>query len=933
MLKVQEWFMKNRNVKMGQLSGKRSLTRIMFVIPFSVATIAILSLALYYILSELIHYKSDVNLLKKEFPIHQRHELRYRILGAKDYIHFVRTHRDLYINSYVNRKMKLADSILSNGIGNSAESNQKITPFANDSLTDLCKNSVISLFITDMKGKSLFSSLEDSVHPIESLINGKVSLMQVQASLESGGWPGVFQSLSNKLVIFHDTISDQNVLIHACYFLSDSVKLMQELVLDSLHRIRYDNDEYIFINTYDGKGLITKGKWNKTPIGILEGKDQNWKQIFKKELEFANKPSGDYLTYNWQRDNFSGYSEKVSYISGLEDWKWILGTGMHTNDIEPLLKDRKAKLKATLFKEMLMFTAFLIILLLLIYFIARFISNLTASNIKLFARFLKNAAISLQPLDESEVHFKEFLTLAKAANHMIKERDRIKTDLATEQSRLKYIIDSIPDLIFFKDINSNFVGGNRAFEKFIGKKSSEIIGCSEFDLFSKSNAMIYVETDKKLLETKEPIRSTEWTTYPDGRKILCDTLKTLYYDADGNVLGFIGISRDITEMEETRQRLIMAKEKAEESDRLKTAFLANMSHEIRTPMNAIIGFSDLLSDEELDKEDRADFISKIKLSGESLMNIINDIIDIAKIEAGQLKITDSECNIDKLLNDLFGTFFEIKNKTTKTDIELKLSYPDEGKPLLTITDPLRLQQVLTNLLSNALKFTEFGVIEFGYSLEENNIHFFVRDTGIGILRSKQALLFQRFSQVDPSNTRKYGGTGLGLAISKNIVELMGGQIWLESEPGQGSTFHFTIPQRIINIENINSKKSDTKYDWHGKTILIAEDIEQNYLLMEAVLRFTQVSLLHAPNGQVAIDLVRDNPGIHLVLMDIQLPVKTGYEAIAEILQIRPELPIVSFTAYALPREREKSIEAGCVDYMNKPIKPEQLLTLVKKYIL
>jgi PAS domain S-box-containing protein len=516
---------------------------------------------------------------------------------------------------------------------------------------------------------------------------------------------------------------------------------------------------------------------------------------------------------------------------------------------------------------------------------------------------------------------------------MIEERDKIKTDLAAEQSRLKYIIDSIPDLIFFKDLNSIFIGCNRAFERFVGKKAFEIIGCTEFDLFPKANASAYIKSDKKLLETQEPIRSTEWATFPDGSKLLCDTLKTLYFDSEGKALGFIGISRDITEMEETRQRLILAKEKAEESDRLKTAFLANMSHEIRTPMNAIIGFSDLIADEDLPAEDRADFVTKIKQSGESLMNIINDIIDIAKIEAGQLIIRDSECDVDKLLSELLGTFIEIRNRAQKTGLEMKLTFPEKEKPLITITDPLRLQQVLTNLLSNAVKFTEFGEIDFGYSLEENKIHFFVRDTGIGILRSKQELLFQRFSQVDPSNTRKYGGTGLGLAISRNIVELMGGFIWLESEPGQGSTFHFTLPLRIPNFPQQEIARTKSTIDWSDKSILIAEDIEQNFLLMEAVLSFTRVKLLNASNGQEAIDMVKNNPDIGLVLMDIQLPIKTGYEAITEIKQFRPDLPIISFTAYALPREREKSLESGCVEFLNKPIKPDVLLNAVRKYLL
>jgi CheY-like chemotaxis protein len=263
-----------------------------------------------------------------------------------------------------------------------------------------------------------------------------------------------------------------------------------------------------------------------------------------------------------------------------------------------------------------------------------------------------------------------------------------------------------------------------------------------------------------------------------------------------------------------------------------------------------------------------------------------------------------------------------------------LILPDDKRQVIALTDPMRLQQIFSNLLSNALKFTEFGSIEFGYTNQNNTLSFFVKDSGIGILRSKQKLLFQRFSQLDPSTTRKYGGTGLGLAISKNLVDLLGGSIGMESNPGKGSLFYFTIPYKPVKSQPpVKNIKIDLQnLNWEGKTILIAEDMMQNYLLMEALLRHSAVRLLHAVNGQIAVDIVRSDPNIDLILMDIQLPIKTGYEALKEILEIRPDIPVMSYTAFALPHEREKSLTAGFVDFIPKPIKAETLIPMLNKYL-
>jgi CheY-like chemotaxis protein len=249
---------------------------------------------------------------------------------------------------------------------------------------------------------------------------------------------------------------------------------------------------------------------------------------------------------------------------------------------------------------------------------------------------------------------------------------------------------------------------------------------------------------------------------------------------------------------------------------------------------------------------------------------------------------------------------------------------------------VRLRQILSNLINNALKFTTSGFVEFGYVIPNNaTIIFYVQDTGIGIAREKQAVIFERFRQVDDTTTRKYGGTGLGLAISKKLVELMGGKIWVESETGKGSTFFFSLPLIIPNSSETVIGKTPNKHlseNFKDETILIAEDEDLNFLFLQEVLSFTHAKIIRAHNGQAAIDLVKENPNITVVLMDIQMPLLNGYVATQEITKIKPGLPIIVQTAYAMAEDRAKGFRAGCCDYISKPIKPEELIDVLKKHI-
>ena len=384
--------------------------------------------------------------------------------------------------------------------------------------------------------------------------------------------------------------------------------------------------------------------------------------------------------------------------------------------------------------------------------------------------------------------------------------------------------------------------------------------------------------------------------------------------------------RDITEQKNAEAEILKAKEKAEESDRLKTAFLQNMSHEIRTPMNAIIGFSEFLNDSILLPEKRKSFISIVQNSTYQLLAIVTDILTISSLETKQEKISIEKICINNIIIDLLATF---KPQAQKQNIQLYSKQTLNDQQSEIYTDNTKLIQILTNLLTNALKFTHEGFIEFGYNLKNKSLQFYVKDTGIGIKPELQEIIFERFRQADLSITKKYGGTGLGLSISKGFVELMGGKIWVVSEPNKGATFFVEIPYNPVKeipnhvaLEHLNHK---------NEFILVVEDEQYNFLYIEEILINLNLKHLHAKNGLEAVEICKNNKNISLVLMDIKMPIMDGHTATLLIKEFLPDLPIVAQSAYALEQEIEEY--SGIFDdYLPKPIKKETLTKTISKYI-
>jgi signal transduction histidine kinase len=411
-----------------------------------------------------------------------------------------------------------------------------------------------------------------------------------------------------------------------------------------------------------------------------------------------------------------------------------------------------------------------------------------------------------------------------------------------------------------------------------------------------------------------------------------------FMEFEGEELNFV-FSRNITERKISDEKLKNAKEKAERSDKLKSAFLANMSHEIRTPMNAIIGFINLLGDRDITQEQKEEIIELAQSSSSDLLNILNDIIDISKIEADELVLNKTLNYVNNLLSETYKFYSNNIDLKSKENVKLSLDLEANSERIAIFTDKARFRQIMNNFINNAIKFTNSGEIVIGYNQitigGRKLLRFFVKDTGDGIPDEKIDYIFDRFNRIDDSRKKTLIGTGLGLSISKKLVDILGGDIGVESKLGEGSEFYFTLPYQLLeklNETNENEKSVKKIVNWADKRILIVEDTSSNYYLIENYLKPTHINIVWAKTGKEALDFFKRENNFDLILMDIQLPGINGYEATKLIKAHNTNIPVIAQTAYALSGEREYSISEGCDDYISKPIKKEILFDILKKYL-
>ncbi len=522
--------------------------------------------------------------------------------------------------------------------------------------------------------------------------------------------------------------------------------------------------------------------------------------------------------------------------------------------------------------------------------------------------------------------YREFRNMFAELRIREKQRDMAVRSAEDNEKRYRDLADLLPQSIFETDRTGQLTYVNQEWYNTFGYTPDDIVNGVNL-----SN-IIKMDPNVNLMGISRFENNDMIAVRKDGTQFSA----TIYSDIIKKglrIIGRRGIINDSTLRNLYIESLKKETMKAIASDQHKSSFLANMSHEIRTPMNSIIGFSNMLTSDEIPQDQKKEFITHIQTSSEMLLNLIDDIIDIAKIEAGQLKIKKAECNPVKLIRDLEVSISAYKNRLEKEHIEIRHNLPEEEIPF--ITDDFRVKQILTNLLGNAIKFTESGWIEIGFRKKNQRIlEFYVEDTGIGMGKEELRDVFERFTRSKISEEKKISGTGLGLSISKNLVELLGGTMWVTSKPGKGSKFTFELPYiRVVNPAKIEEPALPQNiYDFKNLTILIAEDDDNSYTYLSQIFLNVNAQTIRAVNGKEAIEAINFHEKIDLILMDIQMPLVNGLEATTRIKEKHPHLPVIAQTAFALEGDRDRFIAAGCDDYITKPIDAQKILAKAAQFI-
>lgn len=509
----------------------------------------------------------------------------------------------------------------------------------------------------------------------------------------------------------------------------------------------------------------------------------------------------------------------------------------------------------------------------------------------------------------------------------------------------RLMADNMPDMLWAKDLDKRYLFVNKVLcnellkasdteepigktmEYFLAREQAKNPNDPDWYNFGRNSR----NTDDFIMETGQAGVFDEFGNI-EGRFSYMDVRKSPIRDENGKMIGIVGSARDVTHQKKTESELITAKERAEESDRLKSSFLANMSHEIRTPMNGILGFISLMQEPGVTPDEQQTYYEAVKTGGDRLLTTINDIIELSRIDSGEMLINNIDTNVSEMMLMLYSTFsLEARNK----GLHLINKTNEPLEQVLIFCDRSKLNGIMSNLIKNAIKYTKQGSIEMGFMTDFDRIRFYVKDTGIGIPKNRQKDIFDRFVQVDGSNTRVYEGSGVGLSLSKAYVEMMGGSIWVDSGDEVGSTFFFELPVHPVKTHFVEVEDADLKSmsdSDPGLRILIVEDDPSSFEYLSLILQRSNHRVFHTYTGFEAVELCRQHNKFDVILMDVKLPGIDGYETTRRIRDLGFDLPIIAVSAFAFTEDQQRAFKAGCNDYITKPVNKDTLFSKLDQYV-
>lgn len=793
---------------LAKLFEDKSISKVFLVSLLAISLLLIFILGIFWVQQARDKFKQESQKIQEDFVETQEKILQHETQTLINYIDNERILRRNKLKQDISSRVKEAHSIATN-IYNSCKNDH-----SEEQIKKLIKDALRTVHFTNDCGFFYINSLNgviemDSEKPEWE---GKSKLrvkdvygipivkneIKIVKTLGEGytnySWQDEKDHKIYPKISFVKLFKPFNWYIGGTIYLNNYRESIKEKILTKITDLQFHQSSNIAVYGFGGtclahtkKNLLGQNLWNT--------KDEHGNKVIQELITRGTDENGGFISYlNLPQTAGQDSISVLIYAKAYKDWQWIISSSIKTKQLNESIQIKKSELKSNVRNYFLEAGFILLIVIILIVVFTDLIVKISTSGLKILTQFYQNAATSSDIIDISKLHFKEFKIIGEHANEMIVKRKSIEYQLNIETAFFEQLFENSPEAISITDNKSKTIKVNKQFTKLFGYTKDEINEVVLDSLLADATKQKEANLLNHLIAKGELVEVETIRKCKNGTKIHVSIMGNSI-NLDGEQIAIFGIYRDITERKENEKHLTQAKNKAEESDKLKSAFLANMSHEIRTPMNHIIGFTEIITSHDLEESDRQEYAELIKQSGNNLLHLINDIIDLSKIECKQIQLKPTKFSINMLLSELYEKFYIYKNNHKKSHLILKIqkTLPDEES--IIFTDAERLNQLLTNIIENAIKFTNKGFVEFGYRLSEDRIEFFVKDTGIGIPQNSIDTIFQSFRQMDGSATRQYSGTGLGLTISSRLTELLKGTIRVESEEEIGTCFWISLPFR------------------------------------------------------------------------------------------------------------------------------------------